>query len=517
MRTSSMTFRATTILFLLAALGYLYRFLFIVPFLPVENNGIADSLLYLAPGQRMLEGDLIYRDVFEYLTPGTALVNFFMFKLFGLRLWIPDLLALLLGLGIIWLGVVISRKMMRPGLTLLPSALFLVSRRAFLLDPTHHWYSVLAAMAAIAVLMERRTAARIVAAGLFCGLCACFTQTRGFAVVLGFAFYLWWESGQKREGWRALLRKESWLLCSCLVTFLAVNAHFIWNAGLARYLWCTIAFPLKYYPKGGSWNTIQALTTEFPAYDSLRTFLHPFGLWLSLFVTVPLLILLFFVHYWRGLNKKPVDYWERPMLVAIVGLFMLLGIAPAPDSVRMAMSGLPAFILLGWFLDSQHRVARALAMGLTLGALIVAIDCMATREPVLAGVLATPQGKVAFTDAALCEKYTWIQQHTRPSQYFYEAGYAEVYFYLDLRNPTPLSEIQDTGYTTPAQITEVIHGLGLHQVQFILWESGNLGTLPGSARSSEDNIGPLWDYVQSNYTRVKVFQDSDEIWERKVE
>ena len=124
MRTSSMTFRATTILFLLAALGYLYRFLFIVPFLPVENNGIADSLLYLAPGQRMLEGDLIYRDVFEYLTPGTALVNFFMFKLFGLRLWIPDLLALLLGLGIIWLGVVISRKMMRPGLTLLPSALF---------------------------------------------------------------------------------------------------------------------------------------------------------------------------------------------------------------------------------------------------------------------------------------------------------------------------------------------------------------------------------------------------------
>ena len=49
-------------------------------------------------------------------------------------------------------------------------------------------------------------------------------------------------------------------------------------------------------------------------------------------------------------------------------------------------------------------------------------------------------------------------------------------------NPTPLSEIQDTGYTTPAQITKVIHGLGLHQVQFILWESGNLGTLPGWAQ-----------------------------------
>ena len=122
------------------------------------------------------------------------------------------------------------------------------------------------------------------------------------------------------------------------------------------------------------------------------------------------------------------------MLVAIVGLFMLLGIAPAPDSVRMAMSGLPAFILLGWFLDSQHRVARALAMGLTFGGFdAYHATPSADRETGSGGRLATPQGKVAFTDAALCEKYTWIQQHTRPSQYFYEAGYAEVYFYLDLR------------------------------------------------------------------------------------
>ena len=517
MRTSPITLRASTTLFLLAALGFLYRFLFIPPFLPVENNGIADSLLYLAPGQRMFEGDLIYKVVFEYVTPGTALVNFLMFKLFGLRLWIPDLLALLLGLGLVWLGVVVSRTMMRPGLALLPSAIFLVSRRAYLLDPTHHWYSVLAAIAAIAVLLERRTPARIAAAGFFCGLSACFTQTRGLAVVAGFAFYLWWESRQRREGWRRLLGKESWLLASCLATFIAVNAYFISNAGFVRYLWCTIAFPLKYYPKGGPWNTFEAVTTEFPVYASLRTFVHPFGLWLSLFVTAPLLILLFFVHYWRGSNKEPLDYWERPMLVAIVGFFMLLGIAPAPDSVRMAMSGLPAFILLGWFLDSPRKIARALAIGLAAGALIVAIDCFATRKPVPAGVLVTPQGKVGLTDRALYEKYTWIQQHTRPSQYFYEAGYAEVYFYLDLRNPTPLSEIQDTGYTTSEQITEVIHGLEQHQVQYILWEPGNLGTLPGSANSSDDNIGPLRDYVQSNYTIAKVFSDSDEIWERKAE
>ena len=208
----------STVLFLLAALSFLYCFLFIPPFLPTEGSSW-DSLLYLAPGQRMYQGEMIYRDVFEFVTPGTALVNFLMFKLFGLRLWIPDLLALLLGLGLVWLGIVISRKLMRPSLALLPSAVFLVSARGFLCDSTHHWYSVLAAIAAIAVLMERRTSARIAAAGFLCGLSACFTQTRGLAVVVGFALFLWWESRQRQEGWRGLLRKEAWLLTGFLACF----------------------------------------------------------------------------------------------------------------------------------------------------------------------------------------------------------------------------------------------------------------------------------------------------------
>ena len=250
----SKVMRISTILFLLAAPSFLYCFLFIPPFLPTEGSSW-DSLLYLAPGQRMYQGEMIYRDVFEFVTPGTALVNFLMFKLFGLRLWIPDLLALLLGLGLVWLGVVISRKLMRPSLALLPSAVFLVSARGFLCDSTHHWYSVLAAIAAIAVLMERRTSARIAAAGFLCGLSACFTQTRGLAVVVGFALFLWWESRQRQEGWRRLLRREAWLLTSFLAAFLAVNAYFIWQAGPARYFWCTVVFVLKYYPKMASANT----------------------------------------------------------------------------------------------------------------------------------------------------------------------------------------------------------------------------------------------------------------------
>jgi hypothetical protein len=235
----SRTDQISITIFLLASLSFLYCFLFIPPFLPTQG-GSWDSLLYMAPGQRMFEGQMIYKDVFEFVTPGTALVNLAMFKFFGLRLWIPNVLAMLLGLGLVSVGVVISRKLMRPSLALLPSAIFLVSARGFLCDATHHWYSVLAAMAGIAVLLEKRTLGRIAVAGMLCGLSASFTQTRGLTATVGFALFLLWESRQRGEGWGRLLKNEIWLLAGCFSAFLAVNSYFILEAGPERYFWCTV-------------------------------------------------------------------------------------------------------------------------------------------------------------------------------------------------------------------------------------------------------------------------------------
>ena len=232
-----------TILFLIAAFIYLYTFLFVPPFIPISYNG--DGMFFLPAGQRMYEGEMIYRDFFEFVTPGTALVYFFLFNLFGLRPWIPNLLSLVLGLSLAGFGVVIAKKMMRPSLALLPSAIFLVAVRELICEPTHHWFSLLATTAGIASLMERRTPARIAAAGFFCGLTSCFTQTRGLAVAVGFCVFLWWESRRRQEAWRELLKKEARLVSSFLATLLAVNAYFIWKAGTVRFLWCTVVYVLK--------------------------------------------------------------------------------------------------------------------------------------------------------------------------------------------------------------------------------------------------------------------------------
>ena len=335
------------------------------------GNNIGDSLLYLAPGQRMYQGEMIYRDVFEFVTPGTALVNFLMFKLFGLRLWIPDLLALLLGLGLAWLGVVISRKLMRPSLALLPSAIFLVSARAFLYDPTHHWYSVLAAIAAIAVLMERRTPARIFAAGFLCGLSACFTQTRGLAVVVGFAALFMVGIPAEARGLAQAAQKRG------------LAAHQFPRSSSGCELLISSGRQVPHAISGARSFSSSNITPKRPTRTHSRSFRKHFPLFLPapfLFLcALAISVCIHSVHphsvlcaLLAGVLPKPLEYWERPMLVAIVGFFMLLSIAPAPDFVRMAASVLPALILLGWLLDSPRKLARALVVALTLGTLLVA-------------------------------------------------------------------------------------------------------------------------------------------------
>lgn len=515
-------FDIPTAVFLLAALIFLYRRLFVFPFLPTAGNVIGDCFRFLASGQRLYQGEMIYRDFFDFVPPGTAIVNFLLFKLFGLRLWIPDLSALLLALGLVWVGVVISRKLMHPSVALMPSAVFLVGLSSFLQDPTHHWYSLLAASAAIAVLIEKRTPMRIAAAGFFCGLSASFNQTSGLAVVVGFAVYLLWESRQRNKSWKRLLRNQAWLLLSFLATLLAVSAYFICEAGLARFLWCTVFFVVKYFPKQADLDTLSLvlrndLRIYFPVFDPKDfSFYRLFARALLLFAIIPSSFIFFFAHYWRASRKKPFEYWERPMLVAIVGLALFLSVAPAPDDVRVAAISLPALILLGWLMDSSRRIVRAFLSVVVASLALVAIHAVAAKAPTPAGILTTPEGELAFSDPGAFEVYAWLQQHTQPSEYFYSPESPDEYFYLNLRNPTPLTFITNNGFTTTVQVTEAIRGLQQHHVRYVLWDPQGLDVLPAWENPSDDHLGPLRDYIHSSYTKVKAFGGSIEIWERQT-
>lgn len=111
--------------FLLIATLCTYLNLFIAPRRPIYRDG--DGSIYLLEATRMLQGQVIYRDFFEFIFPGTQWIYLFFFKLFGVRAWIPNALLVGQGVGLTWLITTISRRVL-PGVSaFLPGSYFFPS------------------------------------------------------------------------------------------------------------------------------------------------------------------------------------------------------------------------------------------------------------------------------------------------------------------------------------------------------------------------------------------------------
>jgi hypothetical protein len=497
-------------LFAIAALLFLYALLFAWPFVPFVAGH--DGGVCLADGVRVAKGEVMYRDFFQFITPGTALFYASMIKIFGLRLWIPNVTLAFLGLAIAVAGVVIAKKIMRPSLALLPSAVFLEGLYKNALDPTHHSFSMLAATLSILVLMERRSTGRILAAGAFAGLAMCFTQARGLGVAVGLAVFLWWESRHRSEPWRALGRKGLALAVGFLGVTTAVNVYFVWKAGLGRFLWSTVWFGLKYYPQQADHNTFRALALS----------LHPvsghggadMARSLLLYVILTSTPIMVFVRYAREARERPPAFWECPMLLAIVAVFMLVSVSPSPAANRMIANSMPGLILLGWLLDSPGKLARAIAALLAAGILFGVPYSAFRAEKAPKTIVTSPLGEFACALPSEAEEYRWIVQHTRPTDFFFAALDPKVYFYLGLRNPSPLPFLTNNGYTTTQQVAEVIRGLEQHRPRYIFWTHRDREGIPAWENPADDHLGPVRDYKRAHYRLVKTFGDEDEIWER---
>jgi len=202
------------------------------------------------------------------------------------------------------------------------------------------------------------------------------------------------------------------------------------------------------------------------------------------------------------------------MLVAIVSLFKLLSIASAPADTRMACCMMLPLILLGWFLDSKRKLARTLIVILVLGTTLTAIRALAIKRPKPVATLSISQSKLAFVDSYEYEETLWLMQHTRPLDYFFAAESCEQYFYLNLRNPTPLSFITNNGTTTSELVASTISSLRQRQVQYIMWQPADLDVLPEWENPSDDHLGPLRMFIQAHYKRIRTFGNGYEIWER---
>jgi hypothetical protein len=481
------------------AVCYLRSFIF--PNVPLLPGG--DQLDFVIGGSRILAGELPYRDFFEKLPVGADLTFALLIKWFGLYTWVPGLVMDCLAAAIVFLTTVVAGRLMVSSVIMLPGLLLTGFIFPVSLDATHHWFSTLAALAGMLVLLDGFTSPRIAASGALCGLAACFTQTVGATVVAAFVGYLVWKARREGVPVGKCLRMCLLLCAASAVVFAMANTYFIWAAGLRQWLFCVIVYPLRYFtaPAVNNWRIVK--------YDFRW---HPgFGKWISfpfVYATVPLVYLIFAVDMrrrWRRATSKP---WDQLVLVALTGFALFLSVAPSPAVKRLSHVSPPAMILLVWLLDRPGKAASRLKPILGGLAVAVAIAASVYNQTRWRAYLDLPAGRTAFWDPVDYDEYRWMLVHTHPGQYFF--GMQPMYVPLHLLNPTAVEGFDPSEYTRPEWVVAGVQALRTHLVPLIILRASDYYLLPtGSPR-----LDPFRDYLRQNYRVTRTFPNGDDVWER---
>jgi hypothetical protein len=190
----------------------------------------------------------------------------------------------------------------------------------------------------------------------------------------------------------------------------------------------------------------------------------------------------------------------------------MLEILPAANWLRVFCVSMPGIILLVWTVTRPSRWRRyAVTFGWTAIA-GVALASTWSRHANAQIAVTFPAGK-AMVPAQKSDKFLWLLQHTRPGEYLFQPAWPEAYLPLDLRNPTYADSLIPNGMTRPELVDIAVQQLDSRQVKYVVW-APELNTPDDPARPREYYLGPMHSYLTSHYTRVEVFADGDEVWQR---
>jgi hypothetical protein len=474
---------------LLACALYLYVNLFSITGTPNLLSG--DQVYFWGYAQRLLNGEHVYRDFFQFTPPGTDLVFWAAFRLCGPRIWVTNLVVLAVSMGLCWVCLQLARSVLDRSLATLATCLYLVLVIGLTLNATHHLFSALAVSAAVAVLMGGRTKRRLAVAGMLLGIASFFTQTRGAVAAVAIIVWLLWEQIRSGEFRSDSLRSQLLLLASLLLTWIALSGYYLSDVGL-RQLWFFQVDYVRTY-----------LITPWPSLPrqwSLTLLIAlPFA-----FVALPLIYLAALWRCGRVWRSGSSQRTSRLLLLSLVGAALYVEVAQGPSWLRFFCVALPGVVLLVWLIGETGRFSRYASAALWVAVMVLAGYQTWSKHRFYPSMIGTPAGYVRTTGVS-AEKLSWLESHTRPGQFWLESQWPGMYLPLALRNPIYLDQIAQVR-EMPAYSEQSIQRLETRHVQYIEWS-------PALERP-DSTIGSFRSYLTARYRCVWTFSDADQIWER---
>lgn len=504
--------RLATAVFLGFAFVFLYLSLFILPATPLFYEN--DHFIQMYDSVRMLDGELMYKDFFQFTFPGTEIWYLVWFKLFGDRIWIVNATIVILGLSIAWTLLEMSRRCISGVYAFIAPSLFLFfGFRWYGMDGGHRLFSCLFALLAILVLMRGVSFARLVAAGAFAALSALFTQNRGLGVCAGVTIYLVWHFLFAGEGRRWSDLVKSWFVFGAAfgASLFAMLGYFLATAGVANFFQSTILFATNYSsdPVNNSNLYVGFWRDLFAGRFTPITVLND----LFYYLLAPAVYLIPPVYYFL---RRDVDRELRRqvLLMCAVGIMLFMATSGL-NQARLYHVAMPGLVVLAvWWSRAAWRKVLLAGVGLCVVEAVALCGWGQVRS--YPAAVQMPTGTAVFTSEMAGERYVWLNDRTDPGDVVFEPYRTVVNFPLRLRNPTSFATLRDNNYTTAPQVALITSELNARPPKFILWDGK--WTRPASERAADDNLAPLYQFMTENYhlkqRLTPIFGMDVEAWER---
>jgi hypothetical protein len=481
---------------------YLYLNLFLSAKTPFLLGG--DQVYFWMGGQRILDGQAVYRDFFQLTPPGTDLIYAAFFRVLGTGIWVTNTVVIVLGVLMGCVCFSLSRQFMKDPQAALTTGLFLVLIYGKALNATHHWFAVLLVLVAVRINMQRITGTRLALSGALLGLAAFFNQVHGGAAVLGFAVFLFLRS--KRNGLAPIkaVREVGVLIFAFALMLLCLSAYYLKTAGFEKLWYCLVVYVFKYAAHSSR------RTFGLPAATVTAGTLLPLLPYLAIYLVLPVIYGISLWRCWR--SRRDVSFpWNQVALLSVIGFTLFLDAAVSINWLRVFAVSLPGIVLTVWAVGRLQIRRRALLVTASIALACVAVHQIEVKRASSGVRGELPGGRFATTPKAY-EKLRWLATQTQRGEFFLQAGWPGVYIPLQVRSPLYMPSLTRFDGVLDKDIEPAIQQMKARRVRYVLWTS----TLDeGCAfHSCTDQLSIFRTYLKSSYRRVRGFDDGDVLWQK---
>jgi hypothetical protein len=445
-----------------------------------------EGALWIDEAYRMINGELIYRDFFDFLGPGVTLLDYLFLRLLGPTTTSVGLMVVTLGASIAVAVYAISSAVLSHPWRLVPTTVFVGLNYAVYSPGNHKWPTVLLCSLGILAVLRTRSRLRCAISGILLGFATWCTQDLGVGAAFGMALSLWLLHGKESgaDPWAFVLGYGATMVSVFVALGLAAGFGVVWYD----------LFLFLFQQYGAS----HLFAVGFGGIENLPIWLSSFGLGMLGLVYAIIGVIR---RFWRS-DDPPV------IVLALSGAGLLFGGFVHPiEPIQIGVRAVPLTIVGVYFLQSvvKRRILHPLPLASVIAVGII-IVWHAVSEPV--GVqYSKPRhleehraGKIWATRQQ--EDVSWLEANTvegQPVFLFPDKG--GLYFLTRTRNATSYPWMFDMGFFSNAQISDAIRQLDSTCPLIGIWHWNRLASF-AEGRPEWFTLRPLWQYIERNYDAV---------------